>query len=954
MADLTTTVDLIFQGVDNASKQITTIGTSVKDFNKNLKDITGPLSDVSKKVLTLEAVVIGSAVALGTTAYNAAVTYQSALVELEKVYSDQTITIDQFKQQVSELAKQYGISGVVALESATDFVKAGNSSAESLKLTALALELAEAAQVDYKLATETVTVASKSFGLEADELRTKFDFLNTAVDSSAVSGQQLIEAFGGAASAAGAVGLSFEEYISRLIPGIERTQETAEVSRALRGVFVSMIRPTEEQADTLERMGVALTDSSGNATLARDRIEQFFNIVQDSTGATKEYTLAIVGGKDQFDRLSAVVGGTTKTQELLNISTSEYITLAEEFARRADTSEFALAKLVATFGALNTVIGQQTQDNVDGIVVALIALGEALDTAIKAGALEDVFEAIGAELDAFSEIILQVAENLPAALEGVDFTALADSIGNLGESIRSFFGVDLTTADGLQNAIQGIVDGIAALNNVTTGILESLSQFVQAFISLAQSGADTSATTQQLIGNVLGFAQGLNTLIPLVNTLITASIALISVKALGGLPALLSGAAGLVSLLGPVGLAGAVALAAAAAADWLFDLNLIPKALGAQKTATVDVVEAIDRYNKATLDSLDTVDQQLVDFQALRKEYDALLGKYADVSTESVALAQSFEETGKATDLTRQEFEALIEQLEIQEQIQAVVNDTVRDFPIALQPASDAVRQYVRELDEQGNLTIRAAEEGEKLGDVLYTNTQTLRDGTQVVNEFYGALNSGAPAKAAEDSRSLSEQLGAAAASGELAKDKYFELRTELEKEELKARVEFDIAQLEQDTIRIQSQIQGVIDLAQIKATIDIAEIEAGVAKTEAAFIGLQNVFDVTGNSISELIDAIAGVDEADKFARQKIEIFQDALDRQITLQEVALESQVELNDAIIGELNARAQRLRSGESLITIDGAGLQPELEAFMFRIIETVQVSANADGQAFLLGI
>jgi hypothetical protein len=39
---------------------------------------------------------------------------------------------------------------------------------------------------------------------------------------------------------------------------------------------------------------------------------------------------------------------------------------------------------------------------------------------------------------------------------------------------------------------------------------------------------------------------------------------------------------------------------------------------------------------------------------------------------------------------------------------------------------------------------------------------------------------------------------------------------------------------------------------------------------------------------------------------------------------------------------------------LIQIDGTGLQPHLEAFMFEILSAIQVRATAEGQKFLVGL
>jgi hypothetical protein len=45
---------------------------------------------------------------------------------------------------------------------------------------------------------------------------------------------------------------------------------------------------------------------------------------------------------------------------------------------------------------------------------------------------------------------------------------------------------------------------------------------------------------------------------------------------------------------------------------------------------------------------------------------------------------------------------------------------------------------------------------------------------------------------------------------------------------------------------------------------------------------------------------------------------------------------------------------MQRGDAMIQIDGAGLQPHLEAFMFEILAAIQIRANAEGAAFLTGI
>ena len=69
-------------------------------------------------------------------------------------------------------------------------------------------------------------------------------------------------------------------------------------------------------------------------------------------------------------------------------------------------------------------------------------------------------------------------------------------------------------------------------------------------------------------------------------------------------------------------------------------------------------------------------------------------------------------------------------------------------------------------------------------------------------------------------------------------------------------------------------------------------------------------------------------------------------------LREKAFELQEKMTKAQIEEIKARTRQISKGDALIKVDGTGLQPHLEAFMFEILREIQVRVNADGEEMLL--
>jgi predicted DNA-binding ribbon-helix-helix protein len=67
-----------------------------------------------------------------------------------------------------------------------------------------------------------------------------------------------------------------------------------------------------------------------------------------------------------------------------------------------------------------------------------------------------------------------------------------------------------------------------------------------------------------------------------------------------------------------------------------------------------------------------------------------------------------------------------------------------------------------------------------------------------------------------------------------------------------------------------------------------------------------------------------------------------------------ALDLQKRLAEAEIARIDAQTRSLERGDALIRIDGSGLAPELEAFMWKILSAIRARANAEFADYLLGI
>jgi len=141
------------------------------------------------------------------------------------------------------------------------------------------------------------------------------------------------------------------------------------------------------------------------------------------------------------------------------------------------------------------------------------------------------------------------------------------------------------------------------------------------------------------------------------------------------------------------------------------------------------------------------------------------------------------------------------------------------------------------------------------------------------------------------------------------------------------------------------------IKAMEFTAKIQVAGIEADAKKVVAAFDSINNTITSSSDLIGSLL---SDFDKFDALSWSAQNIIKTQLDIENKQKAEAFELQKQLVTAQINAMNATTSKLIAGDALIKIDGAGLQPQLEAFMWEILKAVQVKVNQDGLKLLLGV
>lgn len=941
MADLKRTVEIIFSATDRTSQGIQSSVGAIQSFGSSVQSVSAPVASFTSTLIKAELAIGALAVGLGAIAFRESVEFESALLDLGKVLKDGEGDLNDYGNAMVDLALEFGVSSSELVQSQANFVQAGFSAQEAANLVRDSLNLVIAGDIEAAEASELLVSALKGFREPASEAARLTDVLNEVSNNYATNVKELAIGMAGIAPIANQMGFSFEETAGILTPVIEVFRSGSQASIALKTGLLKLIDDAAPVREALASIGVAQRDANGNLRSGKDILNDVAVAFQSADDNSKLFLTSQLVGIDQAARMVEVFDGLSKSTEITNAAMNANGSAAREVAIRLKSAEVEINRAKVAFTELATSVGDQFRVELTGTISGLGELAKSFRNVVNTGGLAPLFDLLRPNLENLEETLRAIAKNLPEAFSGVDFQKLTDAFGSLGQELGELFGTDLTTVEGLRDALQFLADSFAQLTTFVAGAVSGISPFVEKAFELLDAISQIDPEIISTIGNVGGLTLGVNALLPALDTALLAFLALGGVS--GAVPKLAASIGALVAVLtGPAGLAAASGAAGVAVGNLLFD-----------------VVDENDSFISATdglfgfVEALAGVDHSAskagVEVATASTKIDALGDKSGTAKKAVAELSTGLDKTGEAGLITADGLDAATEAAELLAKEQKVAAEAIEKSAKAINGAADGLSDYEAAIQGLAPVTAEVVElwkqgedELDKLDKAQGRVNVTVEDGVRTFTQVSNAQK--------DASRSL-EDL---AEKGEIAADKYAELVVELQKAELDAQVRLDISELETNADIAKKQLDTFKEVTELKLEFDIEKVKQDTEKVKALITGITDAAEIVSSNIQHVIDAIAGLDEADGLAEAKFEIFRKQLELENQRLDEQLRNQTRLVDAQVKELEARTDRLRSGEAVIKIDGGSLQPHLEAFMHEILSAIQVRANSDAQAFLLGI
>lgn len=339
------------------------------------------------------------------------------------------------------------------------------------------MNLAAASGENLALVSDICTDAMTAFGLSADQSGRFADVLAAASNNANTNVSMLGESFKYIAPLAGAMGYSIEDTSVALGLMANSGIKAGQAGTALRSAISSMLKPSDTAAALMEKYGISLTDSAGNAKSLKDVMANLRQSFSAMTEAEKTQAAATIFGTEAMSGMLSII----------NASESDYNKLSDAIGNADGT-----AKNMA----------ETMQNNLQGKITAFksalegagIAIGENLLPALT-GIVEKVTDVVSAfgKLDKGTQktIVntgLLVATIGPLMSVGGKFiSGISKVIGLVNTLVPAIGGSGLT----------GMITGLSAVALPLTATVAALGTGFYAWHEAVDVGNQTIAVSRE-------------------------------------------------------------------------------------------------------------------------------------------------------------------------------------------------------------------------------------------------------------------------------------------------------------------------------------------------------------------------------------------------------------------------------------------------------------------------
>jgi TP901 family phage tail tape measure protein len=907
MADLRRTIEILFEGTNRTGTAITGISKDLGSLNFAVASVTSPLASVTAVVAKLDAALValaGAGIAYSVTQF---ARFEDKMLKVKGIMGASEAQYIELTNLARELGSTTRFTATEAASGLEFLALAGLTFEQSLEALPATLNLAQAAALDLGRSADIVTNIMAGYEIKAADLVKTTDVLTATFTNSNTNLEELGQAFKYVGPVAKGLGLELEETSAILGILASAGYKAESGGTALRNILLALVAPAGNAGKLMKELGVDTTALGIDIASSAAALASLGVTVKDAEGNLRDFPLIM---DDLRAGLQKIQDPADRTAILIEIFGKRGGPQMAALLSKGGEAVTGLEDKIRSLGGVTKRISEEMESGMGGALRSLRSAFESV--AISAG-------------DNFAEGLIDPIRSAGDLLRAIRFSIddgafdpVFDAFNNFGSTLdgnlraiaqhlpEAMAGVNF---DGLIGSFEEISQTIAGIfGDIDFDDPEDLRDAIQKIIDTLESLVDFSDGLAGVFVNVgreiLDLIDGFNNLddetkktfgsisgIGAVLNGVTGPIGdLISaVKGMGIAMNVVAGGQVVTLIKSLVGTGGLTAALTAVSAHPLIAAGLAGVTIG---TVWRKMVPEVDAAAQSVLGFID--------------KHTGLLGV-----------------NEQQTENEKQWIEIQARWKQIMEDRKAAGVDAQTEFKAAagdIDSATDsteALREKMRELgilvEEPKKVSIDTAEAEKGLETISYLVGEA---GNQVLRTIKVPVDTSEIEKAKETIE-------------DLPLEKRIKFETDIQIAEIKAQADIVSAALEWE------------------AKVDIAQAEAATKQLEAVAQGVTAAFENTGDVIGSLFGELN--DASSTGVRFTIE---RAISEEQDRRDRALKMQEDLTKAEIKNLDARTERLQSGEAMITVNGDGLQPHLEMVMWEIFEAIQVRATQEGVDQLL--
>jgi TP901 family phage tail tape measure protein len=311
---------------------------------------------------------------LGSTAAKTFMKLEEQAIRFKRVYGEMFTTqeeTDAMVKQIQTLAKEYTKYGVAVektMEMAANAAAMGKMGAELTAQVTEATRLAVLGGVEQEQALETTISVTNAFGVAAEDLAKKIDFLNAVENQTVVSIEDLTIAIPKAGPVVQQLGGDVEDLAFFLTAMKEGGINASEGANALKSGLASLINPSDKASKMLAGLGINIKGIvEANKGDVAATVVGFSQALDTLDPLNRARAIEQLFGKFQFSRLSTLFKNVTaegsqaaRVLGLTRATTEELAILSQrELDKIENTTTYKFKKSLEDLKVTLAPVGEQ-------------------------------------------------------------------------------------------------------------------------------------------------------------------------------------------------------------------------------------------------------------------------------------------------------------------------------------------------------------------------------------------------------------------------------------------------------------------------------------------------------------------------------------------------------------------------------------------------------------------